>query len=132
MLVSAFIAAGPPSRVLEATIDGRFELVLQEPVIDELRRILIAKLGFDPGRWQEVETFLLGLASESVSPPTEPVESATGDPDDDLILACAVEAEVEVLVSGDHKHLLPLEAYRGVRILTPKVLLAEHGRTSDG
>lgn len=32
---------------------------------------------------------------------------------------------VEVLVSGDHKHLLPLGAHRGVPVLTPQALLAE-------
>lgn len=49
----------------------------------------------------------------------------TGEPADDLILACAIAAEVEILVSGDRKHLLPVGKRGGVRILTPQVLLAE-------
>jgi uncharacterized protein len=93
--------------------------------MDELGRILTEKLKFDPARWRQVETFLIGLAVESVPTPTETVEAVTGDPDDDLILSCAVQAEVSVLVSGDRKHLLPLVAHRGVRILTPQALLAE-------
>lgn len=127
MLVSAFIAAGPPSRVVEETIDGHLELVLPQPVMGELGRILTAKLGFDSERWGEVEALLVGLAVESVPAPADPAEAVTGDPDDDLILACAVKAEVDVLVSGDRKHLLPLTRYRGVRILTPQALLAELG-----
>lgn len=125
MLVSAFVAAGPPSRIVEEAIDGRLQLVLPEPVMDELKRILTGKLGFDPERWGEVETLLVGLAVDSAPTPGESVESVTGDPDDDLILACAVGAGVEVLVSGDRKHLLPLGEHRGVRILTPQALLAE-------
>lgn len=125
MLVSAFIAAGPPSRIVEEAIDGRLELVLLEPVMEELERILVEKLAFDSERWREVEVLLGDLAVESVPVPEGSVEPVTSDPDDNVILACAVQADVEVLVSGDHKHLLPLGTHRGVRVLTPQALLAE-------
>ena len=125
MLVSAFIAAGPPSRIVEEEIDGRLELVLPEPVMEELARILVEKLAFDSERWREVEVLLANLAVESIAAPKGPVEPVTGDPADDLILACAVQAGVEVLVSGDRKHLLPLVTHRDVRVLTPQALLAE-------
>lgn len=125
MLVSAFIAAGPPNRIVEEAIDGRLELVLPEPVVEELERILVEKLAFESEQWREVEVLLANLAVESVPAPKGSVEPVTGDPDDDLILACAVQAGVEVLVSGDRKHLLPLGTHRGVRVLTPQALLAE-------
>lgn len=125
MLVSAFIAAGPPSRIVEEAIDGRLELVLPEPVMEELARILVEKLAFDSEQWREVEVLLANLAVESIPAPTGPIEPVTGDPDDDLILACAVQAGVEILVSGDRKHLLPLATHRGVRVLTPQALLRE-------
>jgi putative PIN family toxin of toxin-antitoxin system len=124
VLVSAFIAAGPPSRIVEEAIDGRLELVLSEPVIEELGRILVKKLAFDSERWREIDVLLTDLAAESASVPEGPIESVTRDPDDDLILACAVQAGVKALVSGDRNHLLPLGAHRGVRILTPQALLA--------
>jgi len=111
--------------VIEEAIDGRLKLVLFEPVIAELERVLTEKLGFEPERWREVEALLGELAVESVAAPAGPLEAVTGDPDDDLILACAIAAEVEVLVSGDRKHLLPVGERGGVRILTPQALLAE-------
>jgi predicted nucleic acid-binding protein len=123
--VSAFIAAGPPSRVLEETIDARLELVLPQPVMVEMERILTEKLGFEPQRWREVEELLVDLAAELAPAPENPPEAVTGDPDDDLILACAIQAEVDVLVSGDHRHLLPVGEHRGVRVITPQALLAE-------
>jgi uncharacterized protein len=125
VLVSAFIAAGPPSRLLEEAIDGRLELILLEPVIAELERILTEKFDFEPQRWSEAETLLRELATESVEAPAGNPEAVTGDPADDLILACAIQSEVEVLVSGDRKHLLPVGERGGVRILTPQALLAE-------
>jgi uncharacterized protein len=62
---------------------------------------------------------------ESVGPPPGTPDAVSGDPADDLILACAIAAEVEVLVSGDRKHLLPVGKRGGVRIITPQALLAE-------
>jgi predicted nucleic acid-binding protein len=38
------------------------------------------------------------------------------DPDDDVILACAVMAEAQVIVSGDH-HLLEMKTYQQIDIL---------------
>ncbi len=88
-------------------------------MIEELERVLSGKLGFEEKRWREVEALLTELAVESVPAPQGPVEPVSGDPDEDLILACVAQAGLEVLVSGDHKHLLALGEHRGVRILTP-------------
>jgi len=91
----------------------------------ELERILTGKLGFEPKRWRGVEELLVDLAAQMVPAPEALPEAVTGDPADDLILACAVQAEVDALVSGDHRHLLPVGKHRGVRIVTPQALLAE-------
>jgi putative PIN family toxin of toxin-antitoxin system len=125
VLVSAFIAGGPPSRVIEAAIDGRIELVLADPVLEELERVLTTKLGFAQNRVREIRAFLIELARERVAAPSRSPEQVTGDRDDDVILACAVAAGVEVLVSGDRRHLLPVGEHRGVRIVAPQALLAE-------
>jgi predicted nucleic acid-binding protein len=115
VLVSAFIAGGPPSRVIGASIDGRIELVLADPVIDELERVLTVKLRFEPER----------LSVVRVGAPTQPVQAITGDPDDDVVLACGVSAGVQVIVSGDRRHMLPVREHRGIRIVSPQALLAE-------
>jgi uncharacterized protein len=123
VLVSASIAGGPPSRLLEAAIGGRIELVLADSALGELERVLTVKLGFEPERVRELRTLLIDVASERVEAPEAP-EAITGDPDDDLILACAVNAKVQIVVSGDRRHLLPVGEHRGVRILSPQALLA--------
>jgi len=111
--------------VLEETIDGHLELVLTAPAMVELERILTKKLGFEPERWREAEELLVELATELIAVPDASPEAVTGDPSDDLVLACAIQAEVVVLVSGDHRHLLPVGEHRGVRVITPQTLLAE-------
>ena len=46
------------------------------------------------------------------------------DPDDDAVLACAVAARAEIIVSGD-SHLLDLKQYEGIRIVTTAQLLTQ-------
>jgi putative PIN family toxin of toxin-antitoxin system len=125
VLVSAFIAAGPPSRILEASIDGRIELVLADPVIVELQRVLSVKLGFEPERLHAITALLVEISVARVDAPPQPVEAITGDPDDDVVLACGVSAGVQIIVSGDRRHMLPVREHRGIRIISPQALLAE-------
>ena len=47
----------------------------------------------------------------------------TNDPKDDPIIATAVAAKADYLVTGDRAHLLPLQQYEGVQILSPKEFL---------
>ena len=44
------------------------------------------------------------------------------DPDDDKIVACALEAGADYIISGD-PHLLNLKHYRDIQIVTPKAFL---------
>jgi predicted nucleic acid-binding protein len=115
--------------VIEEAIDAGLELVLAQPVMVELERILTGKLGFEPERWREVEELLVDLAVELAPAPEASPEAVTGDPDDDLILACAIEAGVDAVVSGDRRHLLPVKEHQGVRVITPQALLAELRQT---
>jgi predicted nucleic acid-binding protein len=48
------------------------------------------------------------------------------DPADERVLACAVEAGADFIVSGD-RHLLNLESYRGIPILTIRAFLERLG-----
>ena len=57
------------------------------------------------------------------APPGAP--SVTGDPADDRILAAALASSAEILVSGDHSHLLPVGVHEHLRILRPQDFLAE-------
>jgi len=51
------------------------------------------------------------------------MSSLEDDPDDNQILACALEGKAEFLVTGDH-HLLKLRRVQETRIVTPREFLA--------
>ena len=98
--------------------------MLPDLVLDELQRVLTEKLGYGDEQAHAVREFLARLATERPGTPQRP-DAITGDPADDAILACAVEAGVDVLATGDRKHLLPIGEHRGVRLLAPQAVLAE-------
>ena len=51
--------------------------------------------------------------------PSEKLNVVEEDADDNKILECAVEGEVDYIVTNG-KHLLKIGEFRGIRILTPK------------
>ena len=90
----------------------------------ELERVLKSKFGFTDERWDEARSLLERVSPERPRAPDEP-EGVTGDTADDRIVACAVAAAADVLMSGERRHLLPLGTHRGVQIVTPQALLAQ-------
>jgi len=111
--------------VIEEAVDGNLDLVLLEPTLIELARILVDKLDFDLKRLDQVLALLHDVAVGFQPSSKQAPEALTGDSDDDLILECAITAGVDALVSGDRKHLLPIGEHGGVRILTPQAFLVE-------
>jgi len=65
----------------------------------------------------EVET--IRYFAEFVDPQIE-IAAVEADPDDDKFIEAAVAGEVAYLVSGD-RHLLTLDSFRDVDIVTPRV-----------
>jgi hypothetical protein len=42
-----------------------------------------------------------------------------------VVLACGISAGVQIIVSGDRRHMPPIREHRGIRIVSPQALLAE-------
>ena len=63
----------------------------------------------------------VGLVSIVVPASVPPVVAA--DPDDDHVLACALAAQADLIVSGD-SHLLNLKTYQGIPIVTAAEVLS--------
>jgi predicted nucleic acid-binding protein len=124
VLVSPLIADGPPRRVLEVVRDGRAVLVLPQPALVELERVLREKLGLGAAAVAAIVALVEELACV-IEPAPASVQARSGDPADDRIIAAALAGSAEVLVSGDRKHVLPLKQVGPMRILRPQDLLAE-------
>lgn len=98
VLVSAVATRGLCAEVLHVVL-AEHDLILGERVLGELRKVLRRKIGVEAGAIEDVETFLRrqGHVVRSKRPPSLKVR----DVDDSLVLAEALEAGVDVVVTGD-------------------------------
>jgi uncharacterized protein len=111
-----------PGRAVRRAVDeGR--LLVSEATLEELAQVL-ARPKFD--RYltvRERRGFFLALGRiAEVVPILHPVR-ACRDPDDDKVLALAVNGEADLIVSGD-SDLLALDPFMGIPIIMPKAYLA--------
>ena len=68
-----------------------------------------------------VEAF---TASSDLVFPTDRARGATPDPDDEMVVECALAAEASFIVSGERRHLLALREFREIRIVLCAALLS--------
>lgn len=122
VLVSGTIVRyGASSRIVDTALVREITLITSQTLLDEYldavhRRHIAKRYRNIAPRVQNVADFLRRRAVHVKGRVIEPVLS---DPDDDFILACAVEGKANYIVSGDD-HLLKLGRYRGIKILTPR------------
>lgn len=113
---------GTPYRCLEAARAGKVEGLTCQEILDELAEKLTAKLHFLPIQVTDTLTDLLGFLR--VVTITNTLTVVSSDPDDDKVLECAVLGGATHIVTGDHRHLLPLKSYQGILIVTAADFLA--------
>ncbi len=128
VFVSAFIQPkSPPGRLLAGLIEGdKFELVLSTAILDEVGRALRypkvrKRIRLDDDDL-DLRVAMLGILSTMVSVSSRTVTGVSRDPDDDAILAAAVEGCADYIVTGD-QDLLAIGDYQGIRIVTPSAFL---------
>jgi len=90
-----------------------------DQIEDEISRVLVNKF-----KWQvsTVRRQLDFFLARSVRVPITGHLRICRDPNDDMILECAVSAGAETIVSGD-QDLLSLGTFQNIRILTPAEFL---------
>jgi len=127
IVVSGLMWRGNPRKILDAARAGDLILVTTGTLLAELEDVLgrekfaerLASAGVT------VRDLVLGYAAlASVTEPAEIEPVILEDPDDDAVIACAIAGRCEVIVSGD-SHLLNLERFQNIRILTAAELVAE-------
>ncbi len=118
VLVAAFVTEGICSKILIRGRKKQFHLIVCPIILQEFERVLIKKFSATKiearGALQ-----IISEAIHRVVRPSSSVQSVCRDPDDDAILACALDAGADYLVTGD-VDLLELKTFRGIRIVTPR------------
>lgn len=115
VLISALGWVGQESKVLHFVLQGHLDLLISPDLIDELLRVTrYPKFRFSDS---EIDGFLGRLLRYAhVIRPTDAVNAVEEDPDDNIVLACALAGKADWIVTGD-AHLLKLRSYEGIPIL---------------
>ncbi len=125
VLVSAFLRPGGlADELLTVAAEGQFDLVLSSAIIIETWRTLISSEHIRsryPFSDERVQLFCLSLQQIAVDVlrTTLPLTRIVRDPEDDMIVACAVTGQADTIVSRD-KDLLSLGLYRDIAVITPE------------
>lgn len=123
VLISALAFPGSkPDQVLDSVRRGQVDLFISPFILSELERVLREKFRFGKRETRARVNAIRSIAH--LVQPIERVTAITANDDDNRILECALAAEAEFLVTGDREHLLPLETYREVKIVSPAHFLA--------
>lgn len=123
VVVAGFLWNGPPRRLIELAIDGQVELYSSPVLLDELAHTL----GYSKfaSRLESFGTSIAALVAQYtalvtlVAPASVP-RIVANDADDDHVIAAAVAARAELIVTGDRKHLLPIGSHQGIAIVTAR------------
>ena len=117
--VSGLLWGGNPQRILDLADDQRVKLYTSRHLIDELARVLDRPKFRAKLRHHRKTPLQLAaryaLATRFVALRSFP-RTVPSDPDDDAVIATAVAAAADLIVTGDGD-LLALHPYNGIQIL---------------
>jgi len=124
VLISAFFFKGVPKQFMEKAIRGRHRIFISNAILDELRSTMqkpyFRKRMISQNVQEEIIADYRRMAT-IIDPASIP--SVCRDPKDNMVLACAVEAKADWLVTGDGD-LQVLGWYGSVKIISPADALA--------
>lgn len=124
VFVSALLVdLGPPWAVVDSWRRGEFEMITTTELLAELRDVfarpsILSRLIEPP---DETLQHIVDVAVQARSGPR--LDVIRDDPSDNRLLEAAIAGGADFIVSGD-RHLLSLESYAGVAIVTPARFLA--------
>jgi putative PIN family toxin of toxin-antitoxin system len=129
VIVSGILSRkGAPAEVLNAWRERRFLLLSSSAIVAEVRAVMqyprIHKKYHLSNDDVEQTITLLEHDSLLVAGDANVAGSVPDDPKDEMFLACALNGQADVVVSGDH-HLLDLGVFRDIPIINARQFLAQ-------
>jgi len=123
VLVAAFRSdAGASRQVLEAALDGLFELLLSVPLMLEYEAVLSRPehLAASGASAQDVSDVLDGLAAVGKQVRLAfRLRPTLTDPDDDMVLETAINGHASAIITFNQRDFLPFASEFGCLVLRP-------------
>ncbi len=128
ILISGLLWSGAPERIIKLGTLGQVDLYSSTVMMQEFEQVSsYARLQKRMRELEVAQEDMLAVAYAILHLVEAPAIDAVipADPDDDMLLACALVAQAHYIISGDH-HLLDLGEWRGIQIVTVNDFLAKH------
>ena len=114
ILISAlFSETGNPFRALALAKIGQIESLTCQEIMDEFLEKLLLKFKFSEDKAQSAIDEILSFSR--IVEISGTLKAVPNDPDDDMVIECAVAGNASHIVTGD-KHLLSLVKYQDIAI----------------
>lgn len=126
VLLSGLGWRGSPYRCLELARTGQIKAITCQELLDELLEKLEQKLNFTDAQITDTLSDLLSFLQ--VVKISNTLNVIITDPDDNMVLECAVIGRANYIITGDKKHLLPLQNYQGIEIVNAANFLSLMGQ----
>ena len=121
VLLSAIGWRGSPYHCIDLARQDRVKGLICPEILDELTEKLEQKLKFTP--IQVIETIADLLSFLRLITIANTLNFLTTDPNDNMVLECAIVGNATHIVTGDKRHLLPLGSYQGIAIVNARDFL---------
>ena len=126
VLVSGLLWDGPPARILDRIDNGIDQLFISRTLLVELAEVLSRPKFSKVFRHfrEDPRDLIAAVAAQAVVLEAKPLSAPIilDDPADDHVLACALTAGADLIISGDH-HLLKLDRIGRIPIRTAAAYL---------
>lgn len=129
IIISGLLSeTGPPGLLLKLWLEGKFELLISKAQLNELSRVFEYKKIRERIPSDQASDFLGHIDTLTVV--IDPLLNIglSPDPDDNAILAAAIESRADFIVSGDKTDLLSLKTAEGIPILTARQAIKRLGK----
>jgi len=129
VLISGAFYSGPPLRILQAFIEGEFQLAFSPEILVEYKRVgeEFSQKRSNPD-FESLPGLLVAQALIVEAPDLD--QPICSDPHDDKFIACVLAVGADVIVSGD-KDLLSISGKFTIPVMRPKEFVEQYiGRGS--
>jgi putative PIN family toxin of toxin-antitoxin system len=125
ILVSGTFWTGDSYKILKKIDEKELELFISKEISEEYYETLNSDYITDKTirKNLSVNEIVVKIINNAIFiVPSQKFNEIKDDPDDNIILECAIEGNVDYIVSQD-KHLLKLKEFKDIKIITPEEFL---------
>ena len=121
IFISAFFWGGKPKEIFDRVLNGFDELYITDEIVNEINKVMGSnKFTVNNNDIKDYINIIEKYSKKIVS--KNNIKSISRDADDDKILQCGIDGNVDYIITGDND-LLILKEYNKIKIIKPKEYL---------